>query len=550
MKPILYNSTETAFSSYGVGVLVDALSCYVDESENGPYELTMKYPVTGAFYSSIRLHSIILARPNFSDRPQPFDVQRITKPINGVVTVYAQHWSYRLSGIPVTPFVASSLPAALAGLTANAMAPCIFEFSTTRSTVAQFKADAPTSIRSWMGGKEGSLLDVYGGVYHFDRELITLENRRGENRGFQIRYGRNMTNLEQEENCSAVYTGVLAYWQKDDACVYGTIQNAPGTYNFTRVLSLDVSGDFEEQPTTDQLNARAEAYITANKVGVPKVNLKVGFAQLSTLGDRVDLGDIVEIYFEVLGVSASAECIKTRWDVLLDRYESCEFGDPRNNIAATLATVESTQVTLEAGLANVDKATRDIWAALGSSYVIYEGNRILIVDRLPKEDARDVILIDAGGIGFGQEGINGTFKTAWTIDGTLNMENIHVVGTISANLIRGGVLQLGGVNNTNGKIEILDASNSPIGEISRDGVKMNGQDGSTVVMNTVDGFAGYDRNGVKIYWADYDQFHMRKSVVEEEITLCQKVRFIPIEITEAGELVNDGIGMVAFEEGE
>ena len=39
-------------------------------------------------------------------------------------------------------------------------------------------------------------------------------------------------------------------------------------------------------------------------------------------------------------------------------------------------------------------------------------------------------------------------------------------------------------------------------------------------MNTVVGFAGYDRLGNKTFWADKDEFHMRKSVVEEEITLC------------------------------
>ena len=199
------------------------------------------------------------------------------------------------------------------------------------------------------------------------------------------------------------------------------------------------------------------------------------------------------------------------------------------------------QVTLNDEL---DQATAQIWNALSSSYVIYEGDKILIVDTLPKEEATNVIMINNGGIGFSQTGINGNFQSAWTIDNVLNMEQINVIN-LTADLIKGGTLKLGSNLNQNGQIEVYDEANTLIAELNKDGLKMYGVDGSYVLMNNDVGFAGYDKNDNKIYWVAQDEFHMKKSVIEEEITLCNKTRFIPIEIYENDTLVNDGIGLVS-----
>ena len=179
---------------------------------------------------------------------------------------------------------------------------------------------------------------------------------------------------------------------------------------------------------------------------------------------------------------------------------------------------------------------------MGDSYVIYDGDQILIVDSLPKESATYVIRLNNGGIGFSQTGINGTFTSAWTIDGTLNMQAINVINLV-ADMIKGGTLKLGSHLNASGILELYDNANNLVGLMNKDGLKMYGLDGSYVVMNDEIGFAGYDRNDNPIYWVNGDEFHMKKSVVEEEITLCGQVRFIPIQITENGNVVNEGIGL-------
>ena len=182
---------------------------------------------------------------------------------------------------------------------------------------------------------------------------------------------------------------------------------------------------------------------------------------------------------------------------------------------------------------------------MGSSYVIYNGDQILIVDSLPAETATNVIRMNAAGIAFSNTGINGSFTTAWTIDGVFNAQAINVIN-FTADLIKGGTLKLGSNLNESGILEVYDEANNLITLMDKDGLKMFAQDGSYIVVNTTDGFCGYDRDGNKTFYVNEDQFVMKKSIVEQEITLCNKLRFIPIEIRDTNNnLVNDGIGLVS-----
>lgn len=267
-----------------------------------------------------------------------------------------------------------------------------------------------------------------------------------------------------------------------------------------------------------------------------------------------DVGDTIYVIDEKLGIKLLTNVISFTFDCNLERYTEIEFGNFKNTLSGLVKNIQSStndqieknNETIKVTLRNeLQDSTKKIWDALGASYCIYEGDKILIVDTLPKENAKNVIMINNGGIGFGQNGINGTFNSAWTIDGTLNMQNINVINFV-ADMIKGGTLKLGSNLNQAGIIEIYDEANSLIGKIDKNGIRMNGKDGSYVLMNNDIGVAGYDINDNKIYWMDKDEFHMKKSVVEEEITLCNKMRFIPITIKDSSEnVVNDGIGLVS-----
>jgi phage minor structural protein len=352
--PILYSATETNFDHNGIGILSACVSCEVTEEANGIFELAMTYPMDGIHFDEIGDRAIIKAKADQFRDAQLFRVYAISKPMNGIVTVLAEHISYDLSGIPVKPFSAPTATSALSMLKDNAVVNCPFDFWTDKETQGNFKVSVPASIRSRLGGVAGSILDVYGGEYEFDNFTVKLHNSRGQNRGVSIRYGKNLTDIQQDQNCSNVATGVYPYWVDSEGSVLvelpEKIVNAPGTYNFVKIRTLDLSSEFETQPTVDQLRAKTESYIKANNIGVPVVSWSVSFEQLSkseeykhlALLERVSLFDTVNVEFPALGVSATARAVKIVYDVLADRVKSATLGSVRANIADTIAGIGET----------------------------------------------------------------------------------------------------------------------------------------------------------------------------------------------------------------
>ena len=357
--PILYSATETDFDHNGLGILGDCASCEVTEEANGIFELAMQYPMDGIHYAEIADRAIIKAKADQFRDHQLFRVYAISKPMNGIVTVLAEHISYDLSGIPVKPFSAPTASSALSMLKSNAVVECPFDFWTDKETQSNFKVSVPASIRSRLGGVAGSILDVYGGEYEFDNFTVKLHNSRGRNRGVSIRYGKNLTDIQQDQNCSNVATGVYPYWVDSEGAVLvelpEKIVNAPGTYNFVKIRTLDLSSDFETQPTVEQLRSKTESYIKANNIGVPVVSWSVSFEQLSkseeykhlVLLERVSLFDTVNVEFPALGVSATARAVKIVYDVISDRVKSVTLGSVRANIADTIAGQNSNINNLE-----------------------------------------------------------------------------------------------------------------------------------------------------------------------------------------------------------
>lgn len=348
MIPVLYSPTETDFTTFGLGTLPDAISPHVVEERNGEFTLEMQYPVDGTNYDLIGMRSIIKAMPRPKGKPQPFRVYRMTKPINGIVTIYARHIRYDLEGVPVYPFTSSSLYTALSAIKSNMMVENPFYFYTDKTSNVGMTLKAPATATALMGGMEGSLLDIYGGEYDYDNFNIYLKASRGQSTNVVIRYGVNLIDLEQEENCANVFTGVVAFWKasQTDQVVMGTVQSV-GTFDFTRIKLLDRSANYEAAPTQAQLNNDAVAYANEAKIGVPKVSISLKFTDLQQIEEfaiddyTLKLCDLVTVEFEKLGVSAKAKIIRTDFDVITERYISLDIGDSRTNIAETIIGIST-----------------------------------------------------------------------------------------------------------------------------------------------------------------------------------------------------------------
>lgn len=499
MKPILYDSSETKFINEGLGRLSDAISCTVTEERNGAYELEMEYPVDGIHFSDISLSRIISAVPADGKARQPFDIYKISKPINGRVTINARHISYRLSNIITKPGSASSCAAALELLRDNAIGSCPFDFWTDKDTIEKYSCDVPASIRSRLGGSDDSVLETYGGEYEWDGFTVKLHNHRGSDNGVRIAYGKNLTDVKQEESIESTVTGIYPYWYKAatdteaeqlivlDAPVYSS--NAD-KYPYKMMMALDCTQQWQDAPSTSQLREYAESYIKNNNVGVPSVNIDVSFVALWQTEEykdiapleRLNLCDTATVEFPKLGVSATAKVIKTEYNVLLDRYDSITLGDAKSTLADTISSTtgkidkaaEESRTFFERA---IEHATALIAGGLGGHVVFNlnadgKPNEILIMDTEDKNTAVNVIRENVAGIGFSTTGYNGPFRTAWTIDGHFNADFIDT-GTLNANLIRTGILTDGkGYNHWN----LADGDFSVKGKSSSDAIVM--QDGA------------------------------------------------------------------------
>ena len=525
------------------------------------YELEFEYPISGEKYDLIKEGRIVAVTHDETGDVQPFILYRRTATIDGKVKFNAHHLSYRLSNIVVKPFTASGIVDAMAQIVPNSLNTNPFVFWTDKVVSSQFENELPRSVRSLLGGERGSLLDVFGkGEYEFDKWTVKLHLNRGQDSGVTIRYGKNLSDITQEIDASGYYNAVAPYWKGEDETVTLPDLVVLEGVEDIRAVPLDLTNEFENAPTQAELRDMAQTRLE-NSSGINITeNIKADFVQLWQTEEykdyaplqRVRLCDTVTIIYEPLGVySIQKKVIRVKWNVLLDRYDEIELGDSQVTLADLV--VDMTQKITEglpttSMMANaIANATNKITGNKGGYVVLHSDANgtpyeFLVMDSPDINTAVNVWRWNLGGLGFSSTGYNGDFSSlALTMDGQINADFI-TTGLLSANRIRGGVLQLGGEDNGNGVLELRTADGTLVGRMDNLGLRMYGANGY-VSMNYEEGFAGFDLNGNKLYWVASDQFHMKQAVVEEEITLCDKIRFIDISNTD-----NTGVGVVAVGE--
>lgn len=699
----LFSETDTEFNTNGIGPLPDAIKCIVTEERNGSFELEMEYPVDGKLYNEIAFRKILLVKPNPYTNRQPFRIYSISKPLSGRVTINAAHISYDLSNYTVSPFEADSLSSAFTAIKdgIDLQNECKFNFiipPDKNNVEATMRINVPMNARSILGGIEGSVLDTYRGEYEWDCYNVILHNNRGADRGVSIRYGKNLTDLKQDENCSDVYTAVRPYWYKesnpnaeeddgglveieslpssnlmDGSIAYGPDEdqfdtdisesgvitsgstnfkmnyakvekgieyviitdedpivcgfftsmpdvgsvtyngsrvvfgagvktftapidgyiayrstiNSEGTiidrlpYNitfvdayseYTRVLPLDLTQEFDHKPTELELIAATIAYINDHDIGVPKVSLEVSFINLSdsseykdiAMLEKVVLCDTVDIVFPKLGVNASAKVTKTIYDALAGRYESIELGEPKSSISDTVSIAKK---DIEEKV-----TTTELEQSLKDTANLITGNRGGYVVLYPAEQPQEILILDANsggvisqatniwrwnssGLAFSSNGYNpDKFDVAINMNGEIDA-NFIKTGFMSANQIFGGTLVLGSNMGETGDLKLYDADNRLIATLDLNGLTLYGQDGFYLRANATDGFSGRRMapgmstpasTDEKIFWITEDVFHMKRADVENDINFCGKMRFVPITIyDQQGNITNNGIALVA-----
>lgn len=453
-KPILYSDNSEYFDNNGIGILNDAISCEVTEERNGAFELNMTYPITGIHYEEIKCRCVIKAKPDQIREPQLFRIVNISRPMNGIVSISANHISYDLSGMPTSTFSSIGANSSLRLLKENSVIDCPFEFYSDIESRSKFTVSTPSSIRSMLGGVEGSILDIFGGEFEFDNYNVNLYKNRGYDRGVSIRYGKNLTDIVQEDNCSSVYTGVYPYWKNQDGELVEIDEkfiNADGTFDFEKIKTVDFTQYFDNKPTKEQLRNETIKYMEAKKIGVPTVSLKVSFAQLEqseeykniALLERVYLCDYVSVYFPALNVSANSKVIKIVYDVINDRVKSVELGDAKSNIAETISN-QIAEIEKKPSISYMQSAilnlTSNILGAIGGSVRLLDTDEDGMPDTLYVADNSDPNLAikvwrwNYEGWAASKNGYNGPFVMGATLDDGILAESIT-----AANLVSGSI---------------------------------------------------------------------------------------------------------------
>ena len=447
----------------GLGRLPEAVSATVTEERNGAFTLEFRVPMSAAHFSEIGLGGLILAKPNPYDDDQMFRIQKISKPINGIVTVKANHVSYDLAKTSVLPFTATGASAALARIKSRMTGGSAFTFSTDiTNTSSAFTNKVPQSARALFGGQEGSILDVFGGEFEWDNLQVRLLAHRGQDRGVRIAYGKNLTDLRQDENIESMYTAVMPYVQDGNGnTAVGTLQTIVQTAE-PRILNLDLSSSFETSggtlPTVSQINAKAQAYIEANDLSSPHVSLTVKFINLADTEEYKDIArleevhlcDTVQIDFPKLGISASAKVNKTVFNVLTEKYESIDLGDAKSTLARTILDLNrqtESSAAEQAGFLDsyVMGLTQIITNSLGLFQTIEEqpnGARKIYLHNEPTLAASQYQwTINNGGFAVSQD-----YGQTWSAG--IDSEGNAVFNSLAANVINALTINGGTVNGT------------------------------------------------------------------------------------------------------
>ena len=540
----VFSPTDTIFTTNGDAVIL-ATRAVVHKVDNGDFYLELECGLEYIDY--IKPKNIIVAPTPQGD--QAFRISYVentrTKIKAKALHLFYDSQNYLIADSYV---VDKNCNAALDHLNAATDNPSPFTTLSDVTTINSFRC-----VRKSLYEAVQTVLERWGG--HLVRDNYNLQIRAsiGQDNGVTIQYKKNLKVISVSYNWSNVCTKLLPVGKDGFLIdyVYSEIQyDLPytKTVSFQQDINQEDYEDEDQYQTAlrDDLTAQAQKYLETSQYPAITYTLSANMDMIT------DVGDIVVVYDERLGVNITTAVLSFDYDCILEKYIEISFGTAPLTLSGLMGGITSeinssiveNNYTLNVTLRDaIEEAEDKIWNALGSSYCIYQGDQILIVDSLPAETATNVIRMNSGGIAFSNTGINGNFVTAWTIDGTFNAQAINVIN-FTADLIKGGTLKLGSNLNQNGALEVYDEANNLIATLDKSGLKMFSQDGGYILMNTEVGFAGYDRLDNKLFWVAEDEFHQKKSVVEEEITLCNKLRFIPIEVYDGDTLINDGIGLV------
>ena len=547
----LFNATDKTFSSNGDKIIIPTRAI-IHKEDNSSFYLELETNLE--YINDLTPNKILVA-----NTPTGYQAFRITNVDNtkSKISLKANHVYYDSKNYVIEDsyVVDKNCNYALDHLNNATETTSPFTTSSDVGTINSFRC-----VRKSLFEAFSVVLERWGGHLYRDNFNVSIKGYIGADNGVSVRYGKNIKDITAEYNWDDVVTKIMPVGY-DGLLLPEKYIEGVNQYDipYTKVVHFDQdnidSKDYEVDGELDEtafenaligdLREKAQNYLEENSI--PKVNYTLS----ANLERITDIGDVIEVIDERLNISLLTNIIAYDYNCILEKYESIEFGNFKKELknliseinAETDTKISENNATIQVQILDgLEEATDKILGVMGNSYVIYDGSQIMIVDSLPKETATNVMRINSAGIGFSNTGINGTFNSAWTIDGTLNMQNINVIG-LTADLISTGTLKVGATLNQYGTIEVYDENNVLIATLDKNGLTSISVEGSYVRLNADDGLVGYDSNDNKIYWVQDNVFHMANAEIENEIAIAKKIKMVPVVKTGT-----NGIGFVGIAE--
>lgn len=525
----VYESSKNSFNHNGLKIL-HPKKCEVFKEDNGDYYIELEDSTDNISYYQANM--IIKCPTPFPEGSQLF---RIVNPEikNNYIYVKAKHIYFDTKNYIIFDnyIVDKNCNYALNHLNSNTDKLSPFTTTSNINTLSTFRC-----VRNSLEEAINTVIERWGGHLVRNNFNISILDEVGADRGIQIKYSKNLKELKVNENWDDVVTKILPVGKNGLLLPEKYIELEEELYDipFTKVISFDqelerddYSSDEEyTNALTTDLRNKATVYLEDNKL--PKVNYSLS----ANLDYITDVGDTVYLEHPKIKLALKINVISVKYDVIAQRFKNIEFGNFKNSLKSLIQNVN--KVASDTAKAESEKvktvlqedlkqSTDLLWSVLNKGYVINEENRILIVDKLPINEAQNCLLFNYLGIGFSNTGVNGTFTSAWRIDGTLDMQNINVIN-LTADLIKGGVLRLGGINNSNGLLELYNENSEKLASIDKNGLIFGNENSKIKGTYSINGIKVEDQTGNssrEILFVGYDE-ELNESVVRTDNLFVKK----------------------------
>lgn len=475
----IYDAEEKLFNHNGIKIL-KPLKCNVFKEDNGDYYIELEDNIKNNEY--YQPNRIIMCPTPFPEGEQAFRIANNIEKNQSKIKLKARHIYFDTKNYVIKDNYIEDKDCnyALDYLNSNTDTESPFTTSSDITTNNSYRC-----VRKSLEESISTIIDKWGGHLVRDNFNISVNSTIGKDRGVTLKYLKNIQTIKSEEIWDNVVTKILPVG-KDGLLlpeIYLELEEQLYNIPYTKVVSfnqeiekLETESDDEyKERLIEDLRSQATSFLNVNKY--PQVNYS-----LSAHLDKItDIGDTIYVEHPNLNIALTTNVISVTYDAISNKYKNIQFGNFKNSLKNLINDISKQTSQIAQNISNdtktilneeLKKATSEIWNMMGDSFVIYDGDKILIVDTLPKEDATNVIMLNSGGIGFSQTGINGVFNSAWTIDGTLDMQSINIINLV-ADMIKGGTLKLGGKNNKNGVLEIYDVNSNLIGKFDNLGLYVN-----------------------------------------------------------------------------